>query len=671
MPLDEINDPQDLGLSRGAARPFDFSAWLAAWQQEHVFFGIDVAEHITFVSDSVQTVLGYRPEELIGRDYTEVFELDHPLQVQLADLSDRLLGSERPGVRRCVARRRDGQTATMEVREREVTGAAGEAAGKELMAQDVTARVEAELSLWQSERQYRRLVEGAKGDYVIFSRDATGMITYLSPSAEKVLGYEPQELVGHYTREVFRDESEGRQVVEELNQQYLEGKLLQTFVVEILHRDGSPRRIEVQERPIFSNDGRLTAMEGIAKDVTEAAVAADQNREIKEELERRVAFRSEVLLRMYEELCDSEARYRNVVETQTEFIVRWLPDGTRTFVNDAYCRFRGGTREELLGTSFFPMLHPEYRHLFDTTLASMKPENPSTAFEMRVFRPDGSAAWCHWVNRAFFDSSGHIAELQSVGRDVTELRTAADLLREKEAHLAHVSRLATMGEMVAGIAHEVSQPLHAAKTFAEAARRNLASGRPGSDERAVACMTEISQAVTRTVEIIRSLRAFTKSRPVKLETLSLNTVVREAVELMAYEIRSAGAKLDVELSTALDPIEGDRIQLEQLCVNLIKNACEAVKRQPERLRRLRVQTYATDRGAGLAVSDSGPGISASEEERLYDAFFSTKEQGMGMGLSLCKSIAEAHHGKLWFERHTVEPGVTFHFVAPVKGEHSR
>jgi PAS domain S-box-containing protein len=666
MPLEKTYDPHDLGLSLGASRPFDYHAWLDAWMQEYVFFRVDADNRVTFVSPSVQPILGYRPEDVVGRDYREFIDLDHPLHVQLVDLAERLLANDPRGVRRCVAQRGDGQTAYMALRERIIASPAGEAIGREIMAQDVTARVEAELSLRQSERKYRRLVEGAKGDYVIYSRDAHGKFTYVSPASAKVLGYEPTDLVGRPARDLFRHAAEGRRVIAELNRQYRGGKLFQKFFVEIIHGDGLPRRIEVQERAIFGVDGRLAAMEGIAKDVTEAEVAADQRRLLTEELERRVAFRTEEFLRMYEELRESEARYRNVVETQAEFIVRWLPGGTRTFVNDAYCRFRGSTREELLGTSFFPLLHPEDRHVFDRALATITPDQPSVEFELRVFRPDGSIAWSHWVTRAFFDGAGRIVELQSVGRDVTELKLAADLLYQKEAHLAHVSRLATMGEMVAGIAHEVSQPLHAAKTFAEAARRNLAADRPGGVEKAVECMTEISQAVTRTVQIIRRLREFTKSRPVKLEVLDLNSVVREAVELIAYEIRRVHATLRFELADRLQPIEGDRIQLEQVCVNLLKNACEAVERQPELKRRIDVRTYATDGSVGVAIADNGCGIPEEHEDLLFDAFFSTKEQGMGMGLSLCKSMAESHHGKLWFQRRVDQPGVTFQLLLPAK-----
>ena len=402
----------------------------------------------------------------------------------------------------------------------------------------------------------------------------------------------------------------------------------------------------------------------------ESTGAADEVRVRTEDLERHVALRTEQLSRINEELRASEARYRNVVETQTEFIVRWLPGGLRTFVNEAYCRFRGGVAGDFLGTSFFPMLHPDDRLKFMKAIASATPEKPSFTIEVRAYRPDGTTAWCQWVNRGFFDADGQPVEYQSVGRDVTELKTSADLLRQKEAHLAHLARLATMGEMVAGIAHEVSQPLHAAKTFAEAARRHLQSGRPESAAAAVQCTAEISQAVARTVHIIRRLREFTKSRQVTLEPLSLNGVVGEAVELLSYEIRRVGAALQLDLAEALPPIEGDPVQLEQLCVNLLKNACEAVQCMGAGERRIQVRTFADEPRVGLEIRDAGCGIVQDDASRLFDSFYSTKEHGMGMGLSLCKSIADAHRATIRFQSNDDGPGTTFFLSFPAKVEYA-
>ncbi len=380
------------------------------------------------------------------------------------------------------------------------------------------------------------------------------------------------------------------------------------------------------------------------------------------ELERCVALRTEELSRINEELRASEAWYRNVVDTQTEFIVRWLPNGTRTFVNEAYCRFRKQAAEALVGTSFLPMLYHEDRDRFEAMKNSISPAQPSATYETRAHGADGELHWLQWTTRAIFDGAGRATEYQSVGRDVTELKHAADLLRQKEVHLAHLARLATMGEMVAGIAHEIGQPLHAAATFAEAARRHLESGRPGGAATAIDCMHEISAAVARTVAIIRRLREFSKTHAVRRNALNLNDVVREAVELMSYDLRRVGATLDLDLGEPTLKVDGDRIQLVQVCVNLLKNACESMEQTPPDQRRLEVRVSADDGRVCLAVRDSGSGLKHSEPARLFEAFYSTKQDGMGMGLSLCKSIADAHGAQLWFTTNAPEPGMAFHFA---------
>ncbi|QDT74086.1 PAS domain S-box protein [Lacipirellula limnantheis] len=647
------------------SRPFDFTGWNELLHAEHVFVRVDLNNKIDFVSASVRDIMGYRPEDLIGRDYRETFDLDHPIRTRYLEVSDRFAASDPPNMKRTVGRRANGSMAFLWTREREIVGENG-LIGREFMIYDATRRVETLLSLRQSERKYRRLVEGLRTEYIIYSRDARGMITYVSPSVKKVLGFEPEEMIGTYARDAYADPSHGRQVVDEFARASQSGKLSQSMVIEVRHRDGAVRQLEINERPVFAADGKLASVEGICKDVTEAVAAERQIRDLKEDLERRVALRTDELQRMYEDLRASEARYRDVVETLNDFVVRWKPDGTRDFVNEAFARFHNVTPADLIGTSFVPTIHVDDQTAFQEALASISPQRPSATYEIRVRRRDGSYPWVQWNTRATFDEHGELDHYQSVGRDVTALKAAADMLRQKEVHLAHLSRLATMGEMVAGIAHEINQPLHAAKTFAEAARRHLQAGGDEKLAKAIECTGEISEAITRTVQIIRRLREFTKAQPFELEALSLNDVVREAAELAGYEIRHSSTKLKLELADELPVVLGDRIQLEQLVVNLLMNGCEAMEQTALVDRILVLRTEVARNGVCLTVTDAGVGVADDDMHRLFDAFYTTKEEGMGMGLVLCKSIAEAHGGHLRAERNA-SPGMTFALILPATG----
>ncbi len=669
MPLDQTQETHDLELSLTTTPAIEYPLWFETLQQEHVFFRVDLAGTIETVSPSIRPIFGYWPEDAIGRDYRSIFDLDHPIRAKYLEVADRFSSSDPRGLRRAVGRRADGRLAFLWLRDREIVGEHG-LIGREFMVQDLTTRVETLLSLRQSERKYRRLVEGLRTDYIIYARDAKGMITYVSPSVKKVLGYDPEELIGTYASDVAVQSTRQGQTGERPAYTPETENSLQNIRAEVRHRDGSVRVLEINERPVFSIDGQLISLEGISKDVTEAVAADRQIRGSKEDLERRVVLRTDELQRMYEDLRASEDRYRDVVETLNDFIVRWKPDGTRTFVNEAFARFHSVTPADLIGTTFVPTIHLEDQAAFQEAMDSVSTDKPSITYEIRVLRRDGSFPWVQWNTRAKFDDQGQIDHFQSVGRDVTELKAAADMLRQKEAHLAHLSRLATMGEMVAGIAHEINQPLHAAKTFAEAARRNLQLGGGQKVDKAIECTSEISDAITRTVQIIRRLRDFTKAQPFELEALSLNDVVREAAELAGYEIRRSSTKLRLELADGLPMVLGDRIQLEQLVVNLLMNGCEAMEQTPAVDKILLVRTALESSALSLAVSDAGSGVDDAEMHRLFEAFYTTKNEGMGMGLVLCKSISEAHGGDLRAERNAAGPGMTFTLSLPATGGNS-
>lgn len=514
-----------------------------------------------------------------------------------------------------------------------------------------------------SELKYRRLVEGIGGDYVIYTHDANGVITYVSPSVKNVLGYSEATVLGLNWRDLVGEHYVGRELADRVAGEILDGKDFYEFTIEITHVDGSRRLIEIQQRPLFDEAGQYVSMEGIAKDITETKRNAEELQRLKHQLEQRVAERTTELIRTNEQLRKSEARYRSVVNCQTEFIVRWMPGPIYTFANEAYTRLFGKTNEQLVGWDFTESMHPDDLSAFEAAISRLYADNPIGDFENRVVMPDGSVRWTQWTNQMLFDDHGNFLEYQSVGRDVTALKNAADTIREKEAHLAHMSRLATMGELVAGIAHEVHQPLHAAKTFSEAARRNLELGQPENVETAIDCTREISNAIARTATIIRRLREFTHSRAESFEHLDLNDVARSAIELVAYETRKNQVDLQLELNAENPNIQGDRIQLEQIFINLIMNAYEAMSETALPDRKLIIRSQSDDQHVRLNFSDTGRGVTDENFTKLFDNFYSTKDRGLGMGLPLCKSIAEMHGGNITF-RQNEKTGMTFEVELP-------
>lgn len=645
---------------------FDPAYWLQAWDQEFLFYRVDRHARVVFVTPSVKNILGYTPDELLGVDSRTLFDVREPLP-QFQDLVARMAGVDGRQLQPRMARRRDGEISYLLVRERPLVDHRGESVGIEVMAQDDTPRVLAEMQLRQSERKYQGLVEGLRGDYFLYTHDPGGQITYVSPSIQDVLGFPPAAVVGKNWCDFIEPDSLGPHDAEQVSGDVAREKRFLKLVIEVRRADGAIQLLEAQQRPVFDESGAYYSMEGIAKNITDVRRTQDELTLLHDELEQRVIDRTEKLAATNAQLRDSESRYRDLVEKQAEFIVRWGPDGRRRDVNEAYCRYLGKPREELIGKRFIPVIVKEDLPIFEAAIASLCPATPSVTYEHRVYRSDGKTSWTQWTETAFYDDDGNPVEYLSVGRDVTELKGAEDRLREKESHLAHISRLATLGELVAGIAHEVHQPLHAAGTFAEAARRHLESGRTGGTEAAVRCTREVANAIARTAKIIRRLRDFTREQPVKLELLDLNEVVREAAEIMAFATRRAGVFPQLDLADGLPQIRGDRIQLQQVCVNLIQNACDALAEVALEQRQFTIRTVAAAGAVAVEFSDSGKGVDDAIADQMFNAFFTTKPDGMGMGLSLCQSIAEAHGAELRAISSRPQPGVTMALTIPTTG----
>lgn len=648
-----------------ATSNFDFELWFDSWRQEYLFYRLTPEGEILYIAPNVETILGYQPSEMVGRHVNEFLEIDHPIHALLQDLSDRLWPGETP-MHRCIAKKRDGEELYLAARERMIFDDEGIHIATERMAIDDTDRVQAELSLRQSERRYRRLVEGIRGDYFIYTHDNQGVITYVSPSVKNVMGYDPDQVLGRNWRELVKEDYQGRQNAENVRQDIYAGKKFHRLIVEMDHAEKGTRLLELQVRQLYGPDGNFTSLEGIARDITELTNTTNELKQLKESLEERVADRTAELVAMNEQLTESEERYRSVVENQAEFIVHWTPDLRRTFVNEAYARYLGKPVEELVNQPFMSVIFNEDVDNFTSAMYQLTPENNSVTYEHRIVDSDGELHWVQWTDRAFFDDNGQAAAYLSVGRDVTALKEAEDELRQKELLIAHFSRLATMGELVAGIAHEVNQPLHAASAFAEAARRHLESGREDAVSRAVECMREITTAINRTGMIIRRLRDFTRRSEIEVELLSINELIRESLSILAYETRRAHVYAETQLAEGLPQVSGDRIQLQQVFVNLITNAYEAMSETPITGRTLTIRSYVEGKTVRVEFADTGPGIDEVKREQIFDAFVTTKEDGTGMGLSICQSIVHAHRGKLFVKERSDSSGACFVLELPYR-----
>jgi C4-dicarboxylate-specific signal transduction histidine kinase len=283
----------------------------------------------------------------------------------------------------------------------------------------------------------------------------------------------------------------------------------------------------------------------------------------------------------------------------------------------------------------------------------------------RLLMPDGSVKHVHATAHAVTDASGGIEFVGAV-TDVTSRKRAEAELHEAQANLAHVTRVTALGELAASIAHEVNQPLAAVVTNAAACLRWLDRD-PANLNEARATLRSIINDGNRAGEVIQRVRALV-NKTTDRKALHINEVVNEVMSLVQHELFSHQVALRLELAPALPPVLADRIQLQQVILNLVINGIEAMQPVTDRPRELVIRTRQNETDQVLVtVSDCGVGVAAEDVDRLFDAFFTTKSDGMGMGLSICRSIVDAHGGRLSASGNT-GPGATFQFTLPLHQE---
>jgi PAS domain S-box-containing protein len=360
-------------------------------------------------------------------------------------------------------------------------------------------------------------------------------------------------------------------------------------------------------------------------------------------------------------------QHRLVIDSIPGLVWSTLPDGSADFLNKRWLDYTGLSLEEALGWGWRAGFHPEDSAILDGWSASLAVGEPFEA-EVRMRRADGAYNWFLIRSVPLRDELGNIVRWYGTNTDIEDRKQAEEALHQAQAALAHVTRVTTLGELTASIAHEVNQPLAGVITNAQACLRWL--GREVADvEEARAAVERIIRDGHRASAVIQRIRALaTKTAPHKAR-LDLNDVIHEVVRLVHREVLGHRVSLRTALAAALPPVLGDRVQLQQVLMNLVLNGIEAMAPVTERPRELLIRAHQLDADrVCVAVQDAGIGIDPAYVDRLFHAFFTTKPNGMGMGLSISRSIIEAHGGRLWAS-HNVGPGATVQFTLPLLSAH--
>jgi two-component system, LuxR family, sensor kinase FixL len=360
-----------------------------------------------------------------------------------------------------------------------------------------------------------------------------------------------------------------------------------------------------------------------------------------------------------------ESEERMTLATEAANLGVWVRDLVRNKIwasNRWRALFAFSPTEQLDLERVLQRLHPDDRDLFRQAVAKATSEDDRYQAEFRVVLPDGRMRWINSRGRVEFDGGGRSVRVLGISADITVRKQAELDIAQQRNELAHLSRVTTVSELSGSLAHELNQPLGIILSNAQAAQELLQQDPPMVAEVAE-ILTDIVAADRRASEIIQRLRALLKRGEASLHPLPLNDLIEEVLRLVRADLIGRGVFVVRNLAPDLPQVMGDQVQLQQLALNLILNAADAVSANASGDRRIHLTTTWHQRTVRVTVRDEGSGLPANVEQ-LFQPFYTTKPHGLGMGLAICRTIINAHHGRLWAEPHP-QRGAVFHFELPV------
>jgi PAS domain S-box-containing protein len=410
------------------------------------------------------------------------------------------------------------------------------------------------------------------------------------------------------------------------------------FEARVRRFDGIYRWFQVRGRPLSDVDGRIARWYVLLTDI-------DDLKRTQEELRRDEAFLGRV-----QQLSATGGFY-------------WWPATGKVFWSEQVYRiFELDPAAPLTTELRQSRIHPDDLWAHRETVQRAIGEARDFEYEVRLLMPDKSVKYVHSLAQATRDAEGNLLYVGAV-QDVTQRRVSELALSKVRSELAHIARVTTLGAFTASIAHEVNQPLSGIITNASTCLRMLGADPPNVEGARETARRTIRDG-HRASEIITKLRALYSREDPTVEAVDLNEAAREVIALSLTDLQRNRVVLRTEFAIDLPPVTGDRVQLQQVVLNLLRNASDAMSAVDDRPRELLVRTERDDGdGVRLSVRDAGVGFAPEAEARFFSAFYTTKQDGMGMGLSVSRSIVERHHGRLW-ATHNDGPGATFSFSLP-------
>jgi PAS domain S-box-containing protein len=509
-------------------------------------------------------------------------------------------------------------------------------------AMDITAATQAEKTLRESEAY---LAEAQRlshtGSWARVS--ATGEMRYWSEECYRVLGFDPRDGLPRFETFLQRVHPDDQAKIREISAAAGRAKFDYETDYGIVHPDGEIRDIHVVAHPVFNPSGDLVEYVGTVMDVTERKRAEDKLRQ------------SEAYLAEAQKLTHTGSWVWEVAGKQA------------LHLSEEWYRVYGFDPKKGMSAwnKRLERIHPDDCDGRQQAIDRAINEKSDYEVEYRILLPGGAVRYIRSVGHPVLNASGDLVQFVGSSTDITERKQAEEALHQAQTDVARINRITTMGELTASLAHEVKQPIAAAVTDANTCVRWLSRDDPDVEEAREAASRVVKDA-TRAAEIITRVRQLFKKGTPEQALIDVNEIIREMIVLLGSDATRYDVSIQTELAKDLPQVMGDRVQMQQVLMNLMTNSIDAMK-DLDGTRELIISSQAEDGQLMISVSDTGVGLPPKQADQIFDAFFTTKPQGTGMGLRISRSIVESHGGRLWAADNSPR-GASFHLTLPIKAE---
>jgi len=602
------------------------------------YFEVDLAGNFTFVNNAICRQLGYPREELSGMSFRAIIASE---DVENVYKTFNQAYREGQPIRACTFKvvRKDGSTGVGELSAFPLRNQKGEIIGFRGISHDVTERIQMIEALRRSEERYRTVLEDMEESY--YEIDLAGNFTLFNDALCRRLGYSREELMGINYR-VYTPPENVKKVLETYNRVYRTGEPVKSFPAERIRKDGTRSFSESSVFPLRNEGGEIIGFRGLSRDITE-------HRQAEEALRR------------------SEERYRTVLEQMEEAYYELDITGNFTLFNDALCRQLGYSKEELMGMNYRVYTPPEdVKKVFEPYNRVYRTGDPVKSFPVERIRKDGTRIFAEFSAFPLQNERGEIIGFRGIIRDITERKQAELERKQMEQRAQFASRLASVGELASGVAHEINNPLTGVIGYA-----HLLLDRKDISQDIRHDLEIINEGAQRVAGIIRKLLTFARQQKPEQRFANINEIISTTLDLRTYELASNNIRVAFQPARDLPMTIVDSGQLQQVFLNLIINA-ETEMKLAKGGGKLSIKTEQVDNTIRISFKDNGPGIAKENLEKIFDPFFTTREvgQGTGLGLNVCHGIITEHKGKIWVKS-KLGRGATFIVELPIVTEDSQ